>query len=113
MGVYLILKVQNTLFKDPTCVTNEWKVKCKNYQQFDNATLVLSVDLLFICSDLINLHGFDLALSEILLTVCADQLLYNLNLIKLCWVCAKQNTAVKTASNACSMLAIQTLSDLV
>ena len=30
VGVYLILHERNTLFKDPTKVTNEWKVKCKN-----------------------------------------------------------------------------------
>ena len=45
---------------------------------------------------------FDIALSEILLTACADQLLYNLNLT----ACAKQNAAEKTASDACSMLGI-------
>ena len=39
---------------------------------------------------------FLLALSEILLTACADQLLYNLSLIKLCSACAKQNATVKT-----------------
>ena len=41
-----------------------------------------------------------------LLTACADQILYNLNLTKLCSVYAKQNVAVKTISNACSVLAI-------
>ena len=30
VGVYLILHERNTLFTDPTKVTNEWKVKCKN-----------------------------------------------------------------------------------
>ena len=38
--------------------------------------------------------------SEILLIACADQLLYNLSLIKLCSACAVKNT-----SNACSLLA--------
>ena len=47
---------------------------------------------------------FHIALSEILLTDCADQLLYNLSLIKLCSACAKQNTSVN-ASYACSVLA--------
>ena len=46
-----------------------------------------------------------MALSEIWLTVCADQVLYNLGLIKLCFGCAKQNAAVKAASDACSLLA--------
>ena len=41
-----------------------------------------------------------------------DQLLYNLSLIKLSLVCAKQNVAVN-ASDACSLLAKQRLSDLV
>ena len=40
-----------------------------------------------------------------MLTACADQLLCNLSLIKLCSTCVKQNTAVKPAINACSMLA--------
>ena len=51
--------------------------------------------------------------AEILLRACADQLLYNLSLIRLCSACVKQNKAVKTASNACSLLAKQKLSDLV
>ena len=58
------------------------------------------------CTSLIDLLEFDIALSEILLTACTDQLLYNLNLVKLCLACAKQNAAIKTASDACSMLAI-------
>ena len=45
-----------------------------------------------------------ISLSEILLTAGADQLLYNLSLIKLCSACAKQNTPVN-ASDACSLLA--------
>ena len=51
---------------------------------------------------------FDIALIEILLTACTDQLLHNLNLIKFCSECAKQNAAVKNASDACSMLTIET-----
>ena len=43
--------------------------------------------------------------SEILLTPCDDQFLYNLSLIKLCLACAKQNAAVNTASDARSLLA--------
>ena len=39
------------------------------------------------------------------LTACADQLLFNLSLIKLYTACAKQNTAVKTASDACLLVA--------
>ena len=53
---------------------------------------------------------FHIALSEILLTACADQLLYNLSLIKLCSTCAKQNTSVN-ASDAYSLLAKYTLFD--
>ena len=55
--------------------------------------------------NLIGLLEFHIAHSEILLTACADQLLYNLSLIKLCSANAKQNAAVKTASDACSLLA--------
>ena len=47
------------------------------------------------------------------ITACADQLLYNLSLIKLCPACAKQNAAVKIASDTCSLLVKETLSDLV
>ena len=54
-------------------------------------------------SSLIGLVEFHLALSEILLTAGAHQLLYNLSLIKLCLACAKQNTAVN-ARDACSLL---------
>ena len=52
---------------------------------------------------LIGLLEFHIALSEILLTSSADQLLYNLSLIKLCSAYGKQNTAVNT-SNASSIL---------
>ena len=44
-------------------------------------------------SNLIGLLEFQIAISEILLTACADQLLYNLDLIKLCSAFAKQNAA--------------------
>ena len=40
---------------------------------------------------LIALRELHIALSEILLTACADQLLYNLSLINLCSACAKQS----------------------
>ena len=53
----------------------------------------------------IGFFEFYLAHSEILLTAWADQLLYNLSLIKLCLTWIKQNTAVKTASDSCSILA--------
>ena len=56
--------------------------------------------------DLIGLLEFHIALSEILLQHCPDQLLYNnVSLIKLCWACAKQNAEVKIASDACPLLA--------
>ena len=48
-----------------------------------------------------------------LFTACADQLLYSLSLIKWCSACVKQNTAVKTAIDACSLLGKRTFSDLV
>ena len=48
-----------------------------------------------------------------MLTACADQLLYNLNLIKLSQTFAKPNAAVKTASASCSSSVKQTLFDLV
>ena len=54
---------------------------------------------------MIGLLEFHIAHSQMLLTVGADQLLYNLSLLKLCLVCAKQNAAVKTASDDCSLLA--------
>ena len=60
--------------------------------------------------NLIGLLEFHLTLSEILLTACADQLIYNL--IKLYSTCGKQNTAVNE-SDSCSLLAKQTLSNLV
>ena len=47
----------------------------------------------------IGMLEFHIAHSEILLTACADQLLYNLSLIKLCSACA-----TKTTSDACSLL---------
>ena len=50
--------------------------------------------------------------SEILLTVCVDQLLHNLSLINLYFACEKQNTAVKT-DDGCLLSAKQTLFDLV
>ena len=59
-----------------------------------------------------GLLEFHIAISEILLTGFADQILYNLSLIKLWSTCAKQNAAVKTTNDACSLLAKQTLSDL-
>ena len=52
--------------------------------------------------DYFELHIED---SGIQLTVWADQLLYNLSLIKLCLACVKQNAAVKTGIDACSLLA--------
>ena len=55
-------------------------------------------------ASLICLLKFDIAFSEILVTAYADQLLYNLNLIKLCLVCPKQVTTVKMVSDACSIL---------
>ena len=55
-------------------------------------------------SNLIDLPQFHIALSKILLTVCANQLMYNLSLTKLCSVCAKQKATVN-ASDACSLLA--------
>ena len=48
-----------------------------------------------------------------MLIACADQLLYILSLIKLCSACVKQNTAVKTALDACSLLTKNTFSALV
>ena len=48
-----------------------------------------------------------------LFTARADQLLYSLSLIKWFLACVKQNTAVKTAIDAISLLAKYTFSDLV
>ena len=48
-----------------------------------------------------NLIGF----LECHITACADQLLYNLSFIKLYSACGKQNAEVKTAIDACSLLA--------
>ena len=61
---------------------------------------------------MIGFLEFHITLSEILLTACADQLLYNLSLIKLRSTCEKQNAAVN-ASDVCALLANQALSDLV
>ena len=62
---------------------------------------------------MIGLQEFPIALSKIMLTACADPLLYNLNLIKLYQTFAKPNAAVKTASESCSLSVKQTLFDLV
>ena len=62
---------------------------------------------------MIDFFEFHIARSERLLTACADQLSCNLSLIKLCSACVKQNTALKTAINACSLIARQTFFDLV
>ena len=59
-------------------------------------------------SRFIGFFEFHIAHSEILLTAFADQLLYNLynlSLNKLSSACVKQNIAVKTAVDACSLLA--------
>ena len=48
-----------------------------------------------------------------IVTAGVDQLVYKLILIKLYSACAKLNAAVKTASDACLLLAKYTLSDLV
>ena len=53
---------------------------------------------------MIDFFEFHIAHSEMLLTACSDQLLYNLSLIKLCSACVKQNTAVKTAIDVFSLL---------
>ena len=55
---------------------------------------------------MVGLLEFDIALSEILLAACGDQLLYDLNLIKSCSAYSEQKVAVKTASDGYSMLAI-------
>ena len=62
--------------------------------------------------NLIGLLEFHIAHSEIQLTVCADQSLFNLSLIKLCSAFAKQSTSV-TARDACPSLGKQTSFDLV
>ena len=49
---------------------------------------------------MIGLLEFHIAHSKILLTAGADQLLYNLSLVKLCSACA-----IKNASDASSLLA--------
>ena len=54
---------------------------------------------------------FHIAHSEVLLITFADQFLYNLSLIKVFLACVKQNPAVKTAIDACSLLARQTFYD--
>ena len=50
-------------------------------------------------SNLIGLFEFHIAFSEILLRACVDQLLYNVRLIKLCLVCAKQNAVVNASDH--------------
>ena len=54
---------------------------------------------------MIGFFEFHKAHIKILLTACADQLQYNLSLIKLHLACVKQNAAVKTGSDVCSLLA--------
>ena len=36
--------IQNTLFVYPTEVTNEWEMKCKNINNFDQVTFLSAVD---------------------------------------------------------------------
>ena len=55
-------------------------------------------------SNLTGLLEIHIAVSEVVLTTCTNQLIYNLKVIELCLACAKQNVAVN-ASNACSLLA--------
>ena len=62
---------------------------------------------------MIDFFEFHISHSEKLLTACSDQLLYNLSLIKLCSACVKQNTAVKTAIDVCSLLVGQRPSSLM
>ena len=62
---------------------------------------------------MIGFFQFYRALSQILLIACADQLLFNSSLTKLCSACIKQNAKVKTVRDTFSLLANQTLSDLV
>ena len=54
---------------------------------------------------MIAFFEFHIAHSKILLTACADQLLHNLSLVRLCSTCVKQNAAVKTAIHAYLLLA--------
>ena len=55
-------------------------------------------------SNLTGLLEIHIAVSEVVLTTCTNQLIYNLKVIELCLACVKQNVAVN-ASNACSLLA--------
>ena len=55
-------------------------------------------------SNLTGLLEIHIAVSEVVLTTCTNQLIYNLKVIELCLACTKQNVAVN-ASNACSLLA--------
>ena len=55
--------------------------------------------------NVIGLFDFYIAYSEILFTACADYLFNNSSLIKLCLSFAKQNAAVETASDDCSLFA--------
>ena len=50
--------------------------------------------LIFKVSNLIDLLDFHIALPELLLTACADQLLSNLSLIKLCSASAKMQAVL-------------------
>ena len=76
-------------------------------------TCAFNVDLLANFYKVSKFDWFLWTLHSTLLTACADQLLYSLNLIKWCSACIKQNTTVKTLIDACSLLAKKTLSDLV
>ena len=55
-------------------------------------------------TNLISLLEFYIVYSEVLLAACADQLLNNLRLIKLCLAYAKQNAAVMTVGDAFPLL---------
>ena len=107
----------SSVFFKLTHFSQHWKTKkCLAFIKATAHVIVISVTFVpfnfdwlahfWRWANLIGLLEFNITPSEMLLTACADQILYNLNLTKLCSVCAKQNVAVKTISNACSVLAI-------
>ena len=112
---YLAIALKNTLSQSSVFFFFSLHQTTKEFLAFIKATIyafVISIacalfsDVWLAIIWLANLIGFfelHIAHSEILLTACADQLLYNLSLIKLYSACLKQNTAVKTVGDTRSL----------
>ena len=114
LRIFSSLYIQDTLLPKLACYIKQPRISCFHKSNYTCLcyfyhTALFRVDWLadFLrWANLIGFLEFHIAHSEILLTACTDdQLLYNLSLFKLCSACVKQNIAVKTSIDACSLLA--------